>query len=302
MHTSVVKLRPETIVDLAKDVIRPAGWSCEWNIAALQKPVQCKIVLNSWNAYLQHLLRHCRQSKGPHGKDLACRLPRCNIPAGLTISSYPELARHVQTHLSRAQLMCPIKDCSSYGFTRPALLEDHFRETHADFINMEVPKSSPFLLPTWRPFLPDRSVKPPALPKTILPGTILIPPIRGTVRRATLESQESLDSIESFMGSQSLSPRKRPRKQLDMHEPEPEEEPEPNFFFDDLPEFDRKLEDIAVIRPIGPLLDVARPQDILDPKEFGNRPLKGTILYDNFVRIHGLEGDDESEEEEEGEG
>ena len=53
MHTSVVKLRPETIVDLAKDVIRPAGWSCEWNIAALQKPVQCKIVLNSWNAYLQ---------------------------------------------------------------------------------------------------------------------------------------------------------------------------------------------------------------------------------------------------------
>lgn len=53
MHTSVVKLRPENIVELAKDVIRPAGWRCEWNIAALQKPVQCRIVLNSWSAYLQ---------------------------------------------------------------------------------------------------------------------------------------------------------------------------------------------------------------------------------------------------------
>ena len=34
-------------------------------------------------------------------------------------------------------------------------------------------------------------------------------------------------------------------------------------------------------------------------KEFGYKKYKGTILYESFVRIHGLEGDDETDDEEE---
>ena len=84
MHTSVVKLRPENILEIAKDVIRPTAWYCEWNTAGLQKPVMCRTALNSWNAYLQvfcrrafclffatykvvaptqHLVYHCQQIK-----------------------------------------------------------------------------------------------------------------------------------------------------------------------------------------------------------------------------------------------
>lgn len=54
MPTSTVRLRQADVVDVAKDLIRPAGWQCEWNISsAFNKPVMCRTMLTSWQAYLK---------------------------------------------------------------------------------------------------------------------------------------------------------------------------------------------------------------------------------------------------------
>lgn len=179
-------------------------------------------------------------------------------------------------------------------------MEHHFREIHSDLIDQEVSLSSPLLLPTWRPFRPDHPAEPSHLPQSVPPGSGLVLPINGTPRR-TIESQLSQWSRddESIMGSQSqlLSPRKkRPTRQIDAAQSEETTE-ESTFVFDDLPAYNDQPETVSLIRRKGPPLDVARPQDILDPKEFGYRVYKGTILYDSFVRIHGLESADETEED-----
>jgi len=53
MHTSAVMLRPGNILEIAKDVVRPSGWNCEWNVSSPQKPSPCKITLSSWDSYMK---------------------------------------------------------------------------------------------------------------------------------------------------------------------------------------------------------------------------------------------------------
>lgn len=51
---------------------------------------------------------YSRKNKG--SGNFVCRLPRCNIPSGLSISTYNELVNHIQqSHLNRAQLCCPVR-------------------------------------------------------------------------------------------------------------------------------------------------------------------------------------------------
>ncbi|KAF8972657.1 hypothetical protein BDZ97DRAFT_1782094 [Flammula alnicola] len=295
MRTSVVKLQEDSILDIAKDVIKPAGWNCEWNVASLQKPVQCRIVLNSWNAYLQHLLHHCQLSKAENA--FVCRLPRCNIPSGLSIASYKDLANHIQqSHLNRVQLYCPVQGCNSLSFSRPALLESHFAESHLDLVNKEVVLPSDLLLPTWQPFYPLSKEVPP-IPTRVAPGSGILPLVNGRARGRPAKTPEKADDLNTTH-SPLTSPRKRPR--LKFADTKPEEvavRETAIFIFDDLPkQLDERgnyLPDNAelecVIRGKGPLLDVARPQDLFDPQTSGHQTPEGSILYDNFVRIHQLE-------------
>jgi hypothetical protein len=187
-------------------------------------------------------------------------------------------------------------------------MENHFHEMHPDLIDLEVSLSSPLLHPTWRPFRPDYPAEPSQLPQSVPPGSGLILPINGTPRRAIETTQESqLSQVsqwsiddESVMGSQSqlLTPRKkRPKRQIDVAHPEETTE-ESTFVFDDLPAYNDRPETVSLIRRKEPPLDVSRPQDILDPKEFGYRVYEGTILYDSFVRIHGLQSAEETDEDE----
>ena len=76
----------------------------------------------------------------------------------------------------------------------------------------------------------------------------------------------------------------------------------PDIVFADLPRRKPTDNDIAadyVVRQKALLPDLSRPQDILDPARYGYRIPPGSILYHNFVRIHGDVGDDEDDEEEE---
>jgi len=182
MHTSVVMLRPGNIVEIAKGVLRPSGWNCEWNISS-QQP--CKIMLSSWDGYMKvgisvftcfsvpvaylHFITwgiqlcnvaiSCHNfstyfqgfsstisysiflstldNKARYGLFLPhaltmffidmmyqrntfiCCLPRCNIPAGLTINSYNDLVVHIQqSHLNRVHLYCPVKGMPNLIYSR----------------------------------------------------------------------------------------------------------------------------------------------------------------------------------------
>ncbi|KAF5327042.1 hypothetical protein D9619_004875 [Psilocybe cf. subviscida] len=57
MSTSsdAVKLGLDTVLQVAKDTIKPGGWTCEWNVAPdLKTPEYCRLVLNSWTSYFKY--------------------------------------------------------------------------------------------------------------------------------------------------------------------------------------------------------------------------------------------------------
>jgi len=279
MHTSVVMLRPGNILDIAKGVVRPSGWNCEWNISS---PKPCKIMLSSWDSYMKHLLEHSRQQSKRN--TFICCLPRCNIPAGLTINSYNDLVVHIQqSHLNRVHLYCPVKDCASRRVSRPALLEGHFMDSHPDLVNQDITLPSDILLPLWRPYFPP-SRDPPPLPTAVAPGSILVSNVEGTGTgqpRAKTPHPPDKGNERITLGS----PKKRPKLT-----PGGDENPlreYPMLIFEDLPkqlnpqgDYINTADIDCVIRGKGPHIDVARPQPQLDPV---HKTPKLSILYAAFA-------------------
>lgn len=111
----------------------------------------------------------------------------------------------------------------------------------------------------------------------------------------------TLDVPPSSQLSQT-SPRKRSQLQA-----APSEESivsaTPEIVFADLPRrMPTDIDGDCVVRQKALLPDLSRPQDILDPARYGYRIPPGSILYHNFVRIHGDAGDDEEDEEEDAPG
>jgi len=52
MHSSTTQIYEKDIVDIAKNVMKIPGWKCEWG-STLLSGSDCRVVLVSWNAYLQ---------------------------------------------------------------------------------------------------------------------------------------------------------------------------------------------------------------------------------------------------------
>ncbi|KDR67971.1 hypothetical protein GALMADRAFT_257494 [Galerina marginata CBS 339.88] len=290
MPTTEVWLRQEDILEHAKNVIKANGWQCEWNIASLQKPTMCRIVLISWNGYLKHLLLHCQEQQNGKANSFVCHLPRCHIPAGVPISSYNDLVSHLQqSHLGRVPLQCPINGCNSSGFSRHAMLETHFSEDHPQLLNQQVTIPSPLMLPLWLPFHPLAMV-PPDLPLNIPPGSAIIPPIQGSWK-ARPHTPLMVEGSKFKLGS--------PQKRLGgipkvVDNPEDEPRVTEEIVFEDLP---KQLDDegnymvdyeqeCVIQSAAGPWFDVARPPPPLDPVIFGHRIPPTTIFYDAFVRQH----------------
>ena len=49
-----IHLKPENVLEIAKNMLKPAGWKCEWIISSSShSQAACSIVLGSWNAYLK---------------------------------------------------------------------------------------------------------------------------------------------------------------------------------------------------------------------------------------------------------
>lgn len=292
MHTSVVTLRPGNIVEIAKDVLRPSGWNCEWNVSSPQKPSPCKITLSSWDGYLKHLLQHSQHQS--RGTTFSCRLPRCNIPAGLPINSYDELVTHFQhSHLNRVHLYCPVKDCASPSVSRPSLLEGHFLDCHPELVNQSITLPSNILLPSWRPYFP-LSGDPPPLPTEVVPGSILVPAVAGTGPGQPRPRTPHLSDQRSEIMTLG-SPKKRPR--LSRSDNEGVIRENTLLTFDDLPnqldtqgDYIRNINMDCIIRNQDPSLDVARPQPPLDPDVFVHKTPKISIHYASFAEKMEREG------------
>lgn len=181
------------------------------------------------------------------------------------------------------------------------MLENHFTESHADLINKTIRLPSPLLLPLWKPFFPTR-IEPPPIPTPVPPGSALILPVEGSWRARPRTPQRA-------EAPQIGSPKRRkPAPQIPDTKPDVErEEEQEEFVFEDLPkQLDENLnykwnaEQECIIQSLGPPVDVARPQPILDPNIFGYRVAQKTILYDAFVELHiaewGTDDDDKPED------
>jgi hypothetical protein len=52
MESSTTQICEKNIIDIAKNVMKIPGWKCEWGSTLTSGP-ECRVVLVSWNAYLQ---------------------------------------------------------------------------------------------------------------------------------------------------------------------------------------------------------------------------------------------------------
>jgi hypothetical protein len=162
------------------------------------------------------------------------------------------------------------------AFARGAFqLENHFRETHVDLLNKVITIPSDLLLPMTVPYPPIPLDLPPPLPRYPM---LFLSAVRGT-RIRHLEGP----SLSQVSQASQASPRKR----LRLHQPVEEEiSSEPSsIFFDDLEktQFDKSGEyKECVLGLVGPRLDVARPQPILDPTQFGLKSPPVSIHYEVF--------------------
>lgn len=166
------------------------------------------------------------------------------------------------------------------------MLESHFIETHHNLLNQTIQLPSELLHPSWLPFFPP-PVNLPPLPAQVLPGTALIPPVLGSWKG--LPHTPLLRSPASQLGS----PKRK--KQIPDASRDMEQEDEPReFFFEDLPKqldklqgnYTMDVEQDCLLCSVGPPVDIARPQPILDPNIFGYQMPAKSILYDAFVELH----------------
>ena len=172
------------------------------------------------------------------------------------------------------------------AFARGAFqLVNHFRETHADLLKKVITIPSNLLLPMSVPHSPIPIDLPPPLPKH---PTLLLPAVRGT-RIRHLEgpplSQASQASHASYTSQASQ------RKRLRLHHLVEEETSSQasSIIFEDLEktQIDKNGECKEPLRYVlelvaGPRFDVARPQPILDPTQFGLKSPPVSIHYEVF--------------------
>ncbi|KAI0067296.1 hypothetical protein BV25DRAFT_1089220 [Artomyces pyxidatus] len=106
MHPTTVLLTRDSIVDLAKHVLKPLD--CDWE--------GCSLVLNSWTTLRQHQHLHCRRSRNfvvgsmlSQENTFRCGIVRCS---GREHRSLEALLAHVDmSHLVRVFLPCPVMGC-----------------------------------------------------------------------------------------------------------------------------------------------------------------------------------------------
>ena len=169
------------------------------------------------------------------------------------------------------------------AFARGAFqLDNHFRETHVDLLNKVITIPSDLLLPMSVPYPPISLDLPPPLPKH---PTLLLPTVRGT--RIRHMGGPPLSQASQASHASQASPRKRLRLH---HLVEKETSSEASsIIFEDLEktQIDKNGECKEPIRwvlgPVaGPRFDVARPQPILDPTQFGLKSPPVSIHYEVF--------------------
>lgn len=169
------------------------------------------------------------------------------------------------------------------AFSRGASqLDSHFREIHADLLCRVITIPSDLVLPMSIPFLPIPNDLPPPLPSHPMLGCLVVPAVRGTrichLQKAPSSSQASQVSQNS------------PRKRLRLHQPVEEETSSQasSLFFDDLAkQLDKNGEFNGPVKCVlglvaGPRFDVARPQPISDPTQFGLKTPPTSIHYQVF--------------------
>ncbi|KAF8899610.1 hypothetical protein CPB84DRAFT_1130285 [Gymnopilus junonius] len=178
------------------------------------------------------------------------------------------------------------------------MLESHFKESHPDLLNKTVHVPSPFLLPLWRPFSPLHH-DPLPLPTHVPPGLTLIPPVKGSWRTQP-RTPRRIEEAKIASPKRKKHGPQIPDVKADVKEDAEHEEIE----FEDLPKqldsggsYAWEAERECVLQSVGPPVDVARPQPILDPNIFGYRIPRKSILYDAFVELHIAEWDMDDEEE-----
>lgn len=163
------------------------------------------------------------------------------------------------------------------AFSRGASqLENHFKETHSDLLNKVITVPSDLVLPISVPYFPSPPDLPPPLPSHPILGCLFIPAVRGTRIR-------HVDGPPLSQAS--------PRKRLKLHQLVEEEETLselPSIFFDDFEkQFDKNGQFKGTIGCVlgqiaGPRFDVARPQPILDPTQYGPKSPPISIHYSVF--------------------
>ena len=169
------------------------------------------------------------------------------------------------------------------AFARGAFqLDNHLRERHADLLNKVITIPSDLLLPMSVPYPPIPLDLPPPLPRQPM---FVLPAVRGS-RIHHLEGLPLSQATQVSQASQAS-----PKKRLRLHQLVEEETSSEasSIFFEDLEktQFD---ENGAFNEPIRcvlglvaePRFDVARPQPILDPTQFGLKSPPVSIHYEVF--------------------
>lgn len=164
-------------------------------------------------------------------------------------------------------------------FSRGTSLDDHLKEAHPDLANKVITVPSDLVLPMSVPYFPLLRDSPPPLPSHIMLGCVAVPAVRGTrIQRPSLPSASQMSQAS-------------PRKQLKLHQVADEEiSSESSISFDDLEkqlvdetgEFGGKIGCILGVATRRARLDVARPQPILDPMQFGLKTPPMSIHYEVF--------------------
>ncbi|KIK07777.1 hypothetical protein K443DRAFT_673038 [Laccaria amethystina LaAM-08-1] len=276
-----VILSPETIRDVAKHALKPGGFECDWDIGKSGgKPKTCQVVLGSWDLLRKHIHVHCRSQRKQNARiPIECRLPRCNFKLQ---KSCEDLEKHVdESHLSRISLDCPIRGCGSVSW-RLAAFPKHFEDAHKNLSGGIVRMPSDLLLPSSEPFPPSLK-SPPPLPNDGTVGTALVNPTKaqGNIKRGSASENSPLPRRHGFA------------KQTDDNPDRESSQRSSRLEFDDLD--NRRITlDLASTFPVtnflaivghrGRRVDLARPQPMLDPDEFGNVLPPKSILYEVFAR------------------
>lgn len=165
---------------------------------------------------------------------------------------------------------------------RLAALPKHFEDVHKNLLGSIVRMPSDLLLPSSEPFPPSLK-SPPPLPKDCTVGAALVNPTkaRGNIKPGSVSENSPLPRRHGFS------------KQAGDNPDTESSQRSPHLEFDDLD--NRRISlDLARRFPVTDFLaivgrrsrrvDLARPQPMLDPDEFGNVLPPKSILYEVFSR------------------